>query len=63
MGMWASGDLYPGGTGMAKNQTVTPTTAQKTNTGAAVKAAPAPAWLALVVLFIVFRVVYEMAGD
>lgn len=60
--MWSERDLYgddaaPGETGRS-----VPTAERVSGTGQA-KSAPTLSWLAIVILFVLFRILYENAGD
>lgn len=57
--MWSVSDLYPG----AGGETQEVSSAEQTSPAGPVKRGSAMTWLALVILFFVFRVVYEYAQE
>jgi len=63
-GFLPAGDLYGPDAGVVSPTAIdTPQVATRTSDTGAVKAGPVISWLLIVLLFVVFRIVYEMAGE
>lgn len=60
--MWSERDLY-GDDAAPADAGRTVATAEKVSGSGQAKAAPTISWLALVILFVLFRILYESAGD
>ena len=56
MGMWSVADLYG-----STSKESTPASTEQTAPGGAVQRGASISWLAIIILFFVFRVAYEMA--